>query len=135
MSAVRGYAGWRRCVPAGGFALDFRARGVELSEADFAVLTSRVETALDRVVDRIAEVRLRIADVNGPKGGEDKRCSIRVRLGKLGVVRVAATASTTWEAVSRCLRAARRSCHERVARRAEHRRRSVVRLSGNSLFG
>lgn len=36
--------------------------------------------ALDRFAGRIADVRLRIRDENGPRGGEDQHCSLAVKI-------------------------------------------------------
>lgn len=45
----------------------------ELAELRFA-------TALGRFASRIHSLVVRIGDVNGPRGGEDKRCLVHVRL-------------------------------------------------------
>jgi len=37
---------------------------------------SRITAAVGRFSSRLQEIRIRIADVNGPKGGLDKRCLI-----------------------------------------------------------
>ena len=40
----------------------------------------RLETALNRFAPRVRAVSVRVTDLNGPKGGPDKRCLIAVRL-------------------------------------------------------
>jgi putative sigma-54 modulation protein len=47
----------------------------------------RVHFALDRIADRIDAVRVRFEDINGPKGGADKRCVIVATGSKGWVVR------------------------------------------------
>jgi hypothetical protein len=39
----------------------------------------RILFALSRFADRVREVRVRLRDVNGPRGGADKQCTIEVR--------------------------------------------------------
>ncbi len=42
--------------------------------------TSRAESALGRLTDQVRSVVLRLSDVNGPKGGLDRRCVAEVQL-------------------------------------------------------
>lgn len=42
----------------------------------------RLEFALGRFQDRVRSVRVRLADVNGARGGVDKKCLISVRLNR-----------------------------------------------------
>jgi hypothetical protein len=44
--------------------------------------------ALTRFTDAVDRVRLRLVDENGPRGGPDKRCAVRVTLRQGGVVYV-----------------------------------------------
>ncbi len=39
----------------------------------------RILFALSRFAGRLREVRVRLGDVNGPRGGVDKRCTVLVR--------------------------------------------------------
>jgi len=59
----------------------------------------RLAFALERFGERIGLVRVRLTDVNGPKGGMDKRCMILLRVHPAGDIRVAAVASLPSEAV------------------------------------
>ena len=40
----------------------------------------RLESALNRFAPRVRGVSVRVTDLNGPKGGPDKRCLVAVRL-------------------------------------------------------
>lgn len=46
--------------------------------ADF--VQRRLEFALGRFAGRIRSLQVRLSDVNGPRGGRDKKCLIAVRL-------------------------------------------------------
>lgn len=65
-----------------------RSSGVELSSYLRHYLERRLGFALERFEPRILEVRVRLEDVNGPRGGPDKSCSIEVRFRPKGSLRV-----------------------------------------------
>jgi hypothetical protein len=55
-----------------------RSRGFELTDALRAHAERRLRYALGRFRMRLRSVILRLDDVNGPRGGNDKRCQIVV---------------------------------------------------------
>ena len=60
--------------------IEITTQGVNLTDATRGHVERRLYFALGRFADRVSEIHVRIADVNGPKGGVDKSCRIRVRL-------------------------------------------------------
>ena len=88
----------------------------------------QVRFALSRFADRIQRVRVSVADVNGPRGGLDKRCLMHIDvLAKPGLV-AEVTDSNMYAAISRSASRANRlvtSClkreqsHKRLASRGE----------------
>ena len=76
----------------------------------------QVRFALSRFADRIQRVRVSVADVNGPRGGLDKRCLMQVEvLAKPGLV-AEVTDSSMYAAISRSASRANRlvtSCLKR----------------------
>lgn len=73
----------------------------------------KVSAALARWTGRLAQVVVRVADVNGPRGGLDKVCSIHLLVPHRSFVVVTAVASDYYAAVdlavSRACRAAARA--------------------------
>ena len=65
-----------------------RSRGFELTNALRAHAERRLLFALGRFGRRLQSVMLRVDDVNGPRGGPDKRVQIAARLAPSGEVRV-----------------------------------------------
>jgi putative sigma-54 modulation protein len=53
------------------------ARNMRLSAAQRDRAEKRVASSLDRFESRLRRVLVVIEDVNGPRGGADKRCRIR----------------------------------------------------------
>lgn len=79
--------------------LDVRGRHLQVSPALRTHLKRRLGFALDKVAHRVASISVRLEDVNGPKGGLDKRCRIRVAGARGGVVVVEEYASDAYVAV------------------------------------
>lgn len=90
--------------------IDVRGRHLHLTDALRAHVTKRLRFALGRVVTRIARVAVRVSDVNGPRGGADKRCHVHV---------VMPGRSVTIDEVDRDLYVAIDRAAERAGRAAE----------------
>ena len=63
-----------------------KSHHVKLDEKTNDTMKRRLRFALGRFGDSINEVTVRLADLNGPKGGVDKECLIVVKLRKGGDV-------------------------------------------------
>ena len=57
-----------------------RAVDVPLDEADRAYIRRKLGRKLGKFEDAVQRVSVRIEDVNGPRGGTDKRCRIKIVL-------------------------------------------------------
>ena len=57
------------------------AHGIELSGELKDYIRRRVHFSLGRFAARIRSLSIRLADINGPRGGVDKCCDIRVDVG------------------------------------------------------
>ena len=60
--------------------MKIRKSNLQWSEALAAYAEERLQQRLERVRDRVRSVFVRLADVNGPRGGSDKHCLVSVRL-------------------------------------------------------
>ena len=74
---------------------------------------SRVRLVLRRADAAVAHVVVRMVDVNGPRGGRDKRCWLAIKTGKTGSMVVSSTAGD-WrtaldDALARAVRTLRRA--------------------------
>lgn len=58
---------------------EFRYKNSHRSEAAETYARKRAKLALDRFVERIDVLSVKFEDLNGPKGGVDKRCTVEVR--------------------------------------------------------
>lgn len=61
----------------------------------------RLRVALDHLSHRIRSAAVRVTDVNGPRGGVDKRCDVRVELAPTGTVLLSQHADDAYGAIDR----------------------------------
>jgi putative sigma-54 modulation protein len=71
--------------------VEVRFRGLESSPAVIEYATRRVHQHLSRFGRQVSGVTVRLVDVNGPKGGVDKRCQLSVSGPRLGAVKLTET--------------------------------------------
>ena len=92
----------------------------------------RVRTVLRRVSSFVPQARVQLSDINGPRGGVDKRCQIELRTDNVGTVVITTTARDWRSALKLSLRRALRSL-TRILQRAKKPTRD--RLLKSSLSG
>lgn len=104
--------------------LDIRFHGVSASHSLREHVERRCHFAFSRLAGEIASVVVRVDDVNGPRGGVDKRCRLQLTGPHVGSLHVEETAEDFYGAIDRLMdRAAR------AAIRAVHRGRSDRRAA------
>lgn len=63
-----------------------RSRRIELPRHALAHIERRLHFSLDRFMLRISSVDVLVEDLNGPRGGTDKLCRIKIKLRPTGTV-------------------------------------------------
>jgi len=101
---------------------NIRVTGLSLDEDDRAYIRQRLGEKLGKYADSIERVTVRLEDVNGPRGGVDQACRIKVVLSGLPSVVVEHTAASLKPAVTAAVTSV-----ERAVRRAVERRRTTNR--------
>jgi putative sigma-54 modulation protein len=91
--------------------VDFRSSGLDLVGAVHRHLERRVRAALRSSATHVRTVTLRLSDVNGPRGGVDLHCAVRLDLTPSGAVQAEATDGDLIAAVTRAVGRAGRSVH------------------------
>ena len=98
--------------------IDVRFRGLEPSDALRRYVVRRVRFAMDRFVGMVDDVVVRLADVNGPKGGADKRCQVTVHGREVGAIAIEAEGSDAYAVADGAIhRAARTTWRQRARQR------------------
>ncbi len=104
--------------------LRLRVRHADVPEILRTYAERRLGFALRRFADRIGPVTVRIDDLNGPRGGIDKLCCIRVRLVPSGTVMMYEVDTDTVVAIDRVADRVVRAVRQELGRRRDRRRRS-----------
>lgn len=92
--------------------LAVRTRNLPLTPPMEALVRRRLGFALGRHTSEIRRVDVELADINGPRGGVDKRCRVDVTLSHGGTIR----AESTDLLVRNAIDGAARRVSRRVAR-------------------
>jgi hypothetical protein len=103
--------------------------GVSLTQALVNQVLDRLKFALGRIDHCITEAVVRFEDVNGPRGGMDVHCRVKLMLIPRGEINVSAWAVSPGSALNEAAQRARRCVIARVRRRRTLRRRCRESLS------
>lgn len=103
--------------------IEIRSLNDSVEHPQRAYVERRLLFALGRFGSRIRRVLVRLEDLNGPRGGLDKRCHIEARLAGRGMLVVDVRDVELEPAVSRAAsRIARRVRDELTTRRSQRKR-------------
>ena len=102
--------------------LEIRGRHVEITDMLHTYAQRRLGFALDRFVDRIRVVRLKVGDMNSSRGGVDKRCQLAISLAHSSPITLESRASTVQGAIDRIAGKVGSLIERRFERKHEQRR-------------
>jgi ribosomal subunit interface protein len=112
--------------------LDIRIQKVDLPKEVNRYIARRLHFCLGRFEARIRNVTVRIFDINGPRGGADKRCRMAIRLIPSDVIVVEEVNADLFAAIDRAAerlgQALARKLHR--ARDLKTQRESVRTIAG-----
>jgi ribosome-associated translation inhibitor RaiA len=107
--------------------IDIQASGFALTDSIQTHLQRRIEFALDRLRGGIRGVSVRLSDINGRRGGIDKRCQLKVQLANASDVVVVDVQRDLYVAMTRAVNRAAVAVVRRLARL--QRARATVALA------
>jgi putative sigma-54 modulation protein len=93
-----------------------KARHFSLTNELKQYVKKRLKFALDTRYQQVKRVEVMLSDINGPKGGEDKRCQILLKIDGQTDVVVDDVQSHLYSAIDRAVSRASRSVAKRVTR-------------------
>jgi putative sigma-54 modulation protein len=99
--------------------IDLRTNGIEVSESLQAHTERCLKFGLDWASHDVDRVVITLSDINGPRGGNDKRCQLRIPLPRMRDVVIEETAHDLQVAIARSVDRAARSLERRLSRQRE----------------
>ncbi len=102
--------------------IDIQARNFSLTEALREYIQRRVGFALSTRDEHIQRIKVRLSDINGPRGGRDKCCQIQVVLPQLADVVVEDTELDMYVAIDRAMDRTGRTVNRKLARQRDNAR-------------
>ena len=96
--------------------IDIQARNFSLTQALRNHVERRLGFALSTRYDRIKRILVRLSDINGPRGGNDKCCQLHVVLPGQADVVIADTQSDLYAAIDCAADRASRAVSRKLAR-------------------
>lgn len=107
--------------------IDIQARHFPMTDALRSHAERRLRFALTCCDDHIQRVIMRLSDVNGPRGGADKRCHLQVVLNHLPDVVVEDTEADLYVAIDRATDRAGRTVIRKIERQQSLHRQPTSR--------
>lgn len=98
-----------------------QTHGFPLTGALEKHVQDRLRFTFSRVADRIRRVQVTLSDINGPRGGVDKRCLIEARLDGQPSIVIQDLQSDMYMAINRAAGRASRSVMRRLALKSSKR--------------
>jgi ribosomal subunit interface protein len=107
--------------------INIQGHGFSVTRAIREHVDKRIRFALARIGHRLRRVDVRLSDLNGPRGGVDKRCLIEVRLNRHAPVIVTDVQSDLYTSIDRASARAGRTVMRRLAMDNSRHRPAVIR--------
>jgi ribosomal subunit interface protein len=109
--------------------IDIQARGFKLTDGLREHTKRRLQFALSWAVYDVRKVIVRLSDINGPRGGNDKRCYIQIPVHGRPDVVIDDVESDLYVAIDRAVDRIERSVARRLERNREHMHSSFKRVA------
>lgn len=106
--------------------IDLQARDFHLTSSIESQIRQKLKVVLNRFGHKIRNLRVVLSDVNGPKGGKDKRCAIKIEMHNLKTIVVDEVTSNMHESISRCSQRAKRTIDKVLNKNRTTTRESAV---------
>jgi len=96
--------------------IDIQSRGFSLTDSLLKYSQQRLLFAMSYFSTNIKRVDIRLSDINGPRGGTDKRCHLQVFISGLPDIVVDDTETDMYAAIDRAIDRARRTVTRKLDR-------------------
>lgn len=112
--------------------IQIQARDFPLTEALGAHIERRINFVLSSRFDQIRRIEVRLSDINGPRGGLDKRCQIQISLPRMRDIVIEDTETDLYVAIDRAVDRAGRTVNRRLKRQFFKNRKLFIPHKGSA---
>jgi putative sigma-54 modulation protein len=114
--------------------INIQARGFELTEGLRQHTERRLQFAIDWASDEVRTVKVRFSDINGPRGGQDKCCTIQIPIAGQRDVVIKDTEADLYVAIDRAADRVERTLSRKLerVREVQHQRLTVTDIEADS---
>lgn len=105
--------------------IDIQARSFTLTNALKKYAEQKLKSSLSGCKDQLQRVVIRLSDINGPRGGEDKHCHIQVVLPGMPDVIIEDTENDMYAAIDKATDRASLAVTRKVTRKKSFQRHSL----------
>ena len=95
--------------------------GFKLTESLEKYTREKLALSLGRYRQKITEINVTLLDINGPKGGEDMRCKILIKVIGMHPILLQETSDDMYLAISSCLQRSRQTLIRQI-RKADRKK-------------
>jgi putative sigma-54 modulation protein len=116
--------------------IDIQARSFPLTVALRNYIKQRLVAALTRRDEHIQKIVMRLSDINGPRGGEDKHCHLQIVLAGIPDVVIEDTEIDMYNAIDRATERAERAVVRKINKKRtklKHTRHLTTSLDSYTL--
>ena len=106
--------------------LDIQARDFTLTDALAAYIERRIRFILGSRYDQIKRINITLMDINGPRGGLDKRCQVRISLPRIRDIVIEDTQADLYIAIDRAADRAGRTLNRKLNRQLFKKRKIFI---------
>ncbi len=99
--------------------IELRTQGIEMTETLRQHTERCLNYGLDWAQEDVDRVIVTLSDINGPRGGNDKRCHLRIPLVRMREVVIEELASDMPVAIARAIDRSAQSLERRLSRQRE----------------
>ncbi len=106
--------------------IDIQARDFSLTDSMLSYVKDRINYLFGSRFNQIQKITVRLNDVNGPRGGMDKRCQVKVTLPRLNQIVIDDVQADLYVAIFRAMDRASRTVNRRITRLQQKKRKLYV---------
>jgi putative sigma-54 modulation protein len=102
--------------------INLQARDFYLTDSLESQIRQKMKIILNRFDHKIRMTRVVLSDINGPKGGKDKRCTIKIEVHNFKTIVVDEVTENMYESISRCSQRAKRAIDKLLSKNSGNKR-------------